>query len=131
MGDLIKIIGAAFLTATAATLLKSTKPELSFAVTITGIVIILLFIVDMIKGTLGVLTEIGTITGMDSGLIRQLIKIVGIGYLTEFSANVLTDFNASSLADKVILGGKLTIVVMSMPIIGGLLSLFKQFIELL
>ena len=129
--DLIKIIGAAFLTAICSAILKSTKPELSFVVVITGIIIILLFILDMIKGSFTVLSEIATMTGLENGVIKILLKIVGVGYLTEFSAGVLNDFNASSVADKVSLAGKITVMVMALPIISGLLTLLKQFLVLL
>ncbi len=131
MVDLIKIIGAAFLTAVCGAILKTSKPELSFAVTVTGVIVILLFILDMLKGSMGVLSEIATMTGLENGVVKILLKIVGVGYLTEFSAGVLNDFNAGSVADKVVLGGKLTVIVLSMPIISGLLTLFKQFLSLL
>lgn len=131
MDDMIKIVGAAFLTAITSTILKSTKPELSFAVTITGIIIILLFILDMVKGSMSVLSEIVALTGIKNGVVQILLKIVGIGYLTEFSVGVLQDFNAATLADKVSLAGKITVILMSLPIISGLLTLFKQFLSLL
>lgn len=131
MDDMIKIVGAAFLTAITSTILKSTKPELSFAVTITGIIIILLFILDMVRGSMSVLSEIVALTGMKNGVVQILLKIVGIGYLTEFSVGVLQDFNAATLADKVSLAGKITVILMSLPIISGLLTLFKQFLSLL
>ncbi|MBQ8374634.1 MAG: hypothetical protein IJX98_03535 [Clostridia bacterium] len=131
MIDIIKIIGAAFLTAVTTIVLKNTKPELSFAVTVAGIIVILLFLVDMLKGSLGVLTSITEITGVDNGLIRILLKIVGVGYLTEFSAGVLNDFGSNSVADKVVLGGKLTVLLLSLPIVESLLTLFQQFISLI
>ena len=129
--DLIKIIGAAFLTAICSAILKSTKPELSFVVVITGIIIILLFILDMVKGSFAILSEIAAMTGLENGVIKILLKIVGVGYLTEFSAGVLNDFNAGSVADKVSLAGKITVMVMALPIISGLLTLIKQFLVLL
>ena len=129
--DLIKIIGAAFLTAICSAILKSTKPELSFVVVVTGIIIILLFILDMVKGSFAVLSEIATMTGLENGVIKILLKIVGVGYLTEFSAGVLNDFNVGSVADKVSLAGKITVIVMALPIISGLLTLLKQFLVLL
>ena len=129
--DLIKIIGAAFLTAICSAILKSTKPELSFVVVITGVIIILLFILDMVKGSFTVLSEIAAMTGLENGVIKILLKIVGVGYLTEFSAGVLNDFNAGSVADKVSLAGKITVMVMALPIISGLLTLLKQFLVLL
>ena len=131
MTDIIKIIGAAFLTAITTIVLKTTKPELSFAVLIAGTVIILLFLVDLLQVAFTAFSSIVAITGMENGLIRILLKIVGIGYLTEFSAGILNDFGAASVADKVVLAGKLVILVASLPIIESLLTLFRQFLSLL
>ena len=128
---LIKIIGAAFITAATCAVLRVTKPELVFAVSVVGGIIILLFILESVEGSLTVLNEIAKMTGMENGVLRILIKIVGVGYLTEFSAGILNDCNASSIADKVVLAGKLTVIVLSLPIVSGLLQLFKQFLSLL
>ena len=130
MTDVFKIIGVAFVTAIAAVLLRSTKPELSFAVTVTGIIVILLFTVDALQNTFAIFTSIATLTGVENGLIKILLKIVGVGYLTEFGAGILQDFGSNAVADKVILGGKLTIVLLSLPIIQSLLELIRSFLEL-
>ena len=126
----MKIIGVAFVTAISAILLKSTKPELSFAVTVTGIIVILLFIVDSLQGVLGVFSSIAQATGVENGLIKILLKIVGVGYLTEFGAGILNDFGSQAVADKIVLGGKITIVILSLPIFQGLLQLVNEFIRL-
>ncbi|MBE5746685.1 MAG: hypothetical protein E7352_00710 [Clostridiales bacterium] len=130
MTELFKIIGVAFITTFAAVLLKQTKPELSFAVTVTGVIIILLFIVEALQNTLAVFSSIVAMTGIENGLLKILIKIVGVGYLTEFGAGILQDFGSNSLADKVLVGGKITIVLLSLPVIEGLLSMMKGFLQL-
>lgn len=129
--ELIKIIGVAFVTAIAAILLKSTKPELSFAVTVTGIIIILMFVAEMLQNTVNILATIADMTGVENGLIKILLKIVGVGYLTEFSAGILNDFGSTAIADKVALGGKLTILILSLPIIEGVLKLMSGFLKLI
>ena len=131
MTDIIKIIGAAFLTAVTSIVIKTTKPELSVAVLMAGTLVILLFVVDLLKGSFAALSSIVAMTGVENGLIRILLKIVGIGYLTEFSAGILNDFGAASVSDKVTLAGKLVILVASIPIIESLLTLFRQFLALL
>lgn len=128
--DIIKIIGVAFVTAISAILLKGTKPELSFAVTVTGVIVILLFIVDALKSTFLVFSSITALTGIENGLLKILLKIVGVGYLTEFGAGILNDFGSNAVADKVVLCGKLTIVVLSLPILESLLQLVKGFLGL-
>lgn len=129
--ELFRVIGVGFVTAIAAVLLKSTKPELSFAVTVTGIIVILLFVADMLKSTVSVIASIASLTGVENGLIKILLKIVGVGYLTEFGAGILNDFGSNAVADKIVLGGKLTVLVLSIPVIENVLKLLISFLELI
>ena len=129
--DIWKIIGVAFITSISAAILKTTKPELSFAVTVTGIIIILMFIVDMLQGVMSIFASISQISGVDNQLLKVLLKIVGVGYLTEFGAGILTDFGSNSIADKVSLAGKITIVLLSLPVIESLLQLVGGFLQLI
>lgn len=128
--EIIKIIGVAFVTAISSVLLKATKPELSFAVTVTGIIVMLLFMVDYLQSTLAVFARIAEATGVENGLLKILLKIVGVGYITEFGAGILSDFGSNAVADKVILGGKLTIVLLSVPVLEKLLVLVNGFLRL-
>ncbi len=130
MIEIFKIIGVAFVTSISAILLRSTKPELSFAVTVTGVIVILLFIVESLQTTVAIFAQIAKLTGVENGLIKTLIKIIGVGYLTEFATGILNDFGSNAVADKVTLGGKIAIVVLSMPVLEGLLTMVKGFLEL-
>ncbi|MBE7079411.1 MAG: hypothetical protein E7380_06110 [Clostridiales bacterium] len=127
--EIFKIIGIAFVTAITAVLLRSTKPELSFAVTVTGILVILLFVVDALQNTFSLFTSLAELTGVENGLVKILLKIVGVGYITEFGAGILNDFGSNSVADKVVLAGKLTIVLLSVPVLEGLIKMIKSFLQ--
>ncbi len=129
--DIMKIIGVAFVTAVTSVILKTNKPELSFAVTVTGIIVILLFIVDGMQNTITAFAALAEVTGMENGLLKILLKIVGVGYLTEFGASVLHDFGSSAMADKVALGGKIAIITLAIPVFESLLSLIKGFLQLI
>ena len=128
--EIMRIIGVAFITAVTAVILKTTKPELSFAVTVTGIIVILMFLADALQNTLSVFSTIASVTGVENGLLKILLKIVGVGYITEFGAGVLNDFGSHSVADKVVLCGKVTIVMLSLPVIESLLQLVGGFLKL-
>ena len=127
--EILKIIGVAFVTSITAILLKGTKPELSFAVTVTGVIVILLFIIDSLQNTIGILGELARMKGVDNGILKILIKIVGVGYLTEFSSGILNDFGSNAVADKVVLGGKITISLLSLPVLEGLLEMIRGFLQ--
>ena len=128
--ELVRTIGVGLVTAIAALLLKGTKPELAFAVTIAGAVIVLIFSLDLLAATFGIFAEIGEKTGIDSALIRIIIKIVAIGYLVEFAAGVVEDFGSKSIADKLIFAGKVVIFSVSVPVIRTMVSLIGSFLEL-
>ena len=63
--------------------------------------------------------------------MKLLLKIVGVGYITEFGAGILNDFGSNAVADKVTLAGKITIVALSLPVIENLLMLVQGFLKLL
>lgn len=128
--ELVKILGVGLVTAIAALLLKGTKPELAFAVTIAGTVIVLIFSLDLLAATFGIFAEIGKQTGIDGSLIRIIVKIVAIGYLVEFAAGVVEDFGSKSIADKLIFAGKVVIFSVSVPVIRTMVSLIGSFLEL-
>ncbi len=130
MTEIVKIVGVGLVTAVAALLLRSAKPELSFAVTLAGCVIILLFSVDLLSDTFGIFREIGEATGIDRSLIKIVVKIIAIGYLVEFAAGIVEDFGAKSVADKLVLAGKVVIFSVSVPIIRSMITLIASFLEL-
>ena len=129
--QIFQFVGVAFVTAVAAILVKSTKPELAFAVTIAGSIILLLFALEMFRGSIDIFTEIAETTGLNSTIVKTLLKMVGIGYIVEFSAGVLHDFGQDSLADKLIFCGKLIILVLAVPILESVLGLVNDLLRLI
>ena len=110
--EIFQLVGIAFVTAVAAIILRETKPELAFAVTVAGSIILLLFVFELFQGSMQIFGEIAAASGIDSALVKILLKMVGIGYLVEFSAGTLNDFGQASLADKLIFCGKIIIFVL-------------------
>ena len=129
--EIFQLVGIAFITAVAALLLKGTKPELSLAVTIAGSVILLLFIFELFASSVSIFGKIAETTGIDSLLIKILLKMVGIGYLVEFSAGILSDFGQNSLADKLVFCGKVIVLVLAIPILESVLSLVNRLLGLI
>ena len=129
--QVFQLVGIAFVTAVAAIILKETKPELAFVVTIAGSIILLLFIFNVMRESIGIFGEIADITGIDAPLVKILLKMVGIGYLVEFSAGILADFGQNSLADKLVFCGKILILILAIPIIESVLELIVSLLGLI
>lgn len=127
--EIFKIIGIAFITAICSVIIKNTKPELSFAITTAGVLLILLQIFSKSTEIISVFSRISQATKMDNDLLKLILKMVAIGYLTEISSGILIDFGSASLADKVVLGGKLTILLLSLPVLDSLLKILQTFLQ--
>ena len=117
MIDLMKILAVALVTVFAHMLIKQTKPEIAILITIVGSVIIIIMAVNVLNSVIMSFYNIFQTTGIKTALLTPLLKIVAIGYIAEFGANICLDAGASSVADKILFAAKLIILVISMPII--------------
>ena len=129
MVEILKIIGLALITTISVIILKQQKPEIAVIVGVAGSVLIFFYLVDMISNVFGLFETVVSKTNIDSELFIVLIKIVGIVYITEFSANICSDSGNSAIASKIILAGKLTIFLLSVPIIISLIELIVGLLQ--
>lgn len=121
--EIFKIIAIGIGTSISVLILKSLKAEFAVLAGLAGGCLILFIAIDMISGIFGKLNLIVSKTGLETEIFKLLLKILGIGYLTEFSANICSDSGNSSIAEYITLGGRVVILVLSFPIILNLLNL--------
>ena len=123
MVELLKVIGLAFVVIVAVTVVKQTKPEFAVLVGVAGSILIFFYIIDLLEQAFGIFSYILENTGLNSELFVILLKIIGIGYLTEFSANICADSGNNAVASKILLAGKLVIFVLAIPVIKSLIDI--------
>ena len=119
---IVKIVGVSVLGLIIAGILKDIKPSLAvFAGLATGL-IILFSLLDEFTTLISEFKRISAIANLDATLISTIIKIIGIGYLGEFIASITDDYGFPSIGKKVLFGAKITIVLMALPIVGGIIE---------
>ena len=59
--------------------------------------------------------------------IKLLIKMIGITYITEFSQDICRDAGFGAVANQIGIAGKITLLVLGLPVIRSLLSCISQF----
>ncbi len=123
MTELLKILAVALITVFASILVKQTRPEIAMIISIAGSILIIVMIVDSISSVLSSFYGIFQTTGVDTTLLTPLFKIIAIGYITEFGANICLDAGASSVADKVLFAGKLVILLVALPIVTTVINM--------
>jgi stage III sporulation protein AD len=61
-------------------------------------------------------------------LFAGVLKVIGIGYVTEYSAGLCGDAGCSGIGSKILLGGKIAIFMVSLPVLEKLVDLVIKLI---
>jgi len=126
MEPLFKIISIALVTCIACLIVRPIRSDFAIIISIAGGIIIIFFMLSYFSNVFNIFNNIFKVTGINSSLYSVIFKIIGIGYLTEFTASICSDTGNSSLGDKVLLGGKIIILVMALPIVSSILDIVME-----
>jgi len=121
--DIARVIGIALATTFAVLLLKPSKPEIAALLSVVGGLLVILMFVESISEIIDNLGHLVQRTGIRTELFSALIRIIGIGYLTEFAANICDEAGNSAMAKKITLAGKVLILILALPIINNLVEI--------
>ena len=127
--EIIKVVISAILIVFVIIIIKQIKPELAIGIIILGSISLLLYILSFFSPIVEIFDKIINSTGLNTNLFTILLKIIGIGYLVEFCADICSDSGNSAIANKVILGGKVFIFILAIPIITDLFDIIIQLLE--
>lgn len=102
--------------------LKNIKSEYSVVIMIVGCVIIFFYSISGIIKVVEILKKIINDTGINDEQIIILLKIMGISYIAEFVSDIAKDSGYSALSNQIQIYGKITILVVSVPILESLIN---------
>lgn len=97
--------------------LKSRNPEISAMVSVAICTSIIVMCVDRLGSMLKVLDKISSYIKVDKEYLSVLLKLIGIAYICEFASGISKDAGYSSVASQIELFGKLTMLVVSIPVL--------------
>ena len=108
--------------------LKSRNPEISSLVSIAVCLVIVFLCVERIRTILSGMNRIINYIHIDRLYIGILIKLIGIAYICEFATGISKDAGYQAIASQIELVGKLTMLMVSMPV---LMQVLNTILELL
>lgn len=123
MTDLLKIAAVALITVFAYMIVKQFKPEIALIITLVGSILIIIMTINSLKSVISSFFSIFKTTGVDAELLTPLVKIIAIGYIAEFAANICSDAGAASVGDKILFSAKIIILTISLPIITSVVDM--------
>ncbi len=126
--EIVKVVAVGLITVVATIIVKQVKPEIAVLITLAGSIVIIMLTIQMLQGVFGSFLGIFNKTGVSSSLFVPVLKIIGIGYLCEFGANLCIDGGCNSIADKILFCGKITILLIALPIINSVIDVVLEFV---
>ncbi|MCD7728438.1 MAG: hypothetical protein LUI60_00805 [Clostridia bacterium] len=127
---ILKICAVAAITAVCALILKSNKSDLVPLCLAAGGIIMVLSVFDYLSESIRLIKTFTEQTGINSSVVKMIFKIIGIGYVVELTASSVKDLGFDSIADKLIMCGKIIIFMVSVPILSSLYSVITSLIDL-
>lgn len=109
--------------------LKETKAQYSMYVSFVICLCIIGYSIDKVLVLYEDIRTIQEYIPIDSQYLTTLLKILGISYVGQFSAGLCKDAGYQSIAGQIELFCKLSIMVISMPILKVLLKTIGEFLS--
>ena len=126
---MIKFVAVALLLGVIIVYVRAVNNDFTSIALLGASVILISFSFSYVSEIYDFINRIIELSNIDSSYIKIIFKISAIGYLVEFGAGLLEDFNLKSLGDKLVFVGKLIILATSLPLIYGVLNIIINFIK--
>lgn len=121
--EIFKVIGVAIISVILIIVLKSNKrDDISLFLIIISSVILLSYMFLKLESIIKLLDEFVANAGVNKSYLTILLKVTGISYIVELASNICKDAGISSISSKLEMIGKVSIVVLTMPILTSIIE---------
>lgn len=116
------------LAAILATIMKKERSELSILIGIATGIIIFFYVLSQVSVVIEFLSQLLDMVAIEETYFLQLLKMLGIAYVAEFSSSICKDAGHQSISGMIELFAKLSIVALSIPGLMFLVETLEQFL---
>lgn len=120
--EIFSVMALAIAAAFGAAAIKKYTPEISAALAVTAGAVILISLLAKVIPIIGNISSYISQAGLDSTYGTVLIKTIGICFLCQFTSDACRDAGQSSLASKVELASKISVILAALPLFENILN---------
>lgn len=106
-----------------ALVLKKERPEYGVLLSIVICICIFFSIIGKLSILVDAIGRLRELAAMDAGYFRTVLKMIGITYVAEFAVNICKDAGYSTIASQITMFSKISILLLSLPVIEAFLDL--------
>ena len=122
MQSLLQIAVIGLLAVIFTSLLRKNNKELAIVLSLSVCAVIGVLLVQLAEPVVDFLKKLRNISGLDEALMQPLLKTVGIGLLSQISANVCADAGENAIAKMIEVCGGVLALYVSIPLLEAVLE---------
>ncbi len=125
MQSLLQVAVIGLLAVIFASILRKNSKELAIVLSLAACALIGVLLVQLAEPVVDFLKKLRNISGLDEALMQPLLKTVGIGLLTQISANVCADAGENAIAKLIEVCGGVLALYVSIPLLEAVLQMME------
>lgn len=126
--NIFAFVGAGIIMCVLIVTVKQFKPELALPLCIVCGVIMTAYLIAIILPLINEINTMAAESGINSEFIIIAVKAIGICIAVQIASDVCRDAGQSALANKLEMGGKIALLIVSLPLFKEMLSLAVEII---
>ena len=126
--DVVKIAVLGLMGVMVGLFFKQARPEYTLYISLATGLLILILAAGKLEAVFALLRQIQAYLPIKTAYVTAILKMVGIAYIGQFSAGLCRDAGYSSVAGQIELFCKLSILLISLPILLALLETMQGFL---
>lgn len=111
-----------------ALILRKERGEYSTFISLAVCICIFVYILTKVETLLAFIGKLDGWVIVDNRYFSLILKMIGITYVAEFAMNICKDAGYSAIAGQIELFAKLSILVVSLPVLGTFLDVLENFL---
>lgn len=126
MGIFLKVCGGVFLALILVLVVGKNSKDFAMVLSVMACCMVTLAAMEYIRPILEFLSEIESMGELDHNMVRILLKVTGIGLITEICSLVCVDSGSTSLGKTMKIMGCSVMLWLSLPLYAMLLELLQR-----
>ena len=124
----VKLAGFSIAAALLALTVKRQQPQMGLVISLTAGAMLLVWAAGQLEGVVQAAERLLQRASLQGEMMKMLLKVMGISYLTEFAAQTCHEAGEEGLGQKVTLAGKIMVLGLAMPLAASLVSLILSLV---
>lgn len=126
--DIIKTAAVGIGAVLLALMFKNQRPEFATLINLACCLFIFFCVMYKMQDVFSYVAELSDYINIEQTYIVSIMKMIGITYISEFASDICRDVGYSSVAGQIQVFAKLSIILLSMPVLLTFLSTVGEFL---